>query len=112
VAQEEPEAPKPVGPRKQLAIIIFSGLGGMVLGLSTLSFYGRPQEKLANIGIGFGIGVIVGTLYTGYSAATKPRELYMEEPLPPPTGFLEVEKANRLSVNEVVLPIFAYSHSF
>src|SRR5580704_14870733 len=32
------------GPRKQLATIIFAGLGGAILGLSTLSFYGRPQD--------------------------------------------------------------------
>lgn len=64
------------GPRKQIAIIIFSGLAGMVLGLSTLSFYGRPQDKLSNVGIGFAVGVIAGTVYTTYRAATKPRQFY------------------------------------
>lgn len=64
------------GPRKQLATIVFAGLAGAVLGLSTLSFYGRPQDKLPNIGIGLGVGIIVGTVYTTYQAATKPREFY------------------------------------
>ena len=41
------------GPRKQLATIIFAGLGGAILGLSTLSFYGRPQDHLENIALGF-----------------------------------------------------------
>jgi hypothetical protein len=64
------------GPRKQLATIIFAGLGGAVLGLSTLSFYGRPQDNLSNIAIGFAVGVIVGTTYVTYTAATNPAAFY------------------------------------
>lgn len=60
------------GPRKQLATIVFAGLAGAVLGLSTLSFYGRPQDKLSNIAVGFAIGIIVGTAYTTYKQATRP----------------------------------------
>lgn len=66
------------GPRRQLATIIFAGLGGAILGLSTLSFYGRPQEKLSNIAIGFAVGVISGTAYVTYKAATNPEEFYAE----------------------------------
>lgn len=69
------------GPRKQLATILFAGLGGAVLGLSTLSFYGRPQDKLSNIAIGFAFGVIVGTTFVTYKAATNPSEIYGLEPL-------------------------------
>jgi hypothetical protein len=58
------------GPRRQLATIVFAGLGGAVLGLSTLSFYGRPQDNLSNIGIGFAAGVIIGTIFVTYKAAT------------------------------------------
>lgn len=75
-AQGSTRGEKMVGPRKQLATIIFSGLGGAILGLSTLSFYGRPQDKLSNIAIGFAVGVIVGTSYVTYKAASDPRELY------------------------------------
>jgi hypothetical protein len=64
------------GPRKQLAIILYAGLGGSILGLSTLSFYGRPQDKLSNIAIGFAIGAILGTGYVTYQAATHPAEFY------------------------------------
>ncbi len=64
------------GPRKQLATIIFGGLGGAILGLSTLSFYGRPQDKLSNIAIGAAVGVIAGTAFVTYKAATNPSELY------------------------------------
>lgn len=64
------------GTRKQIATIIFAGLAGAVLGLSTLSFYGRPQDKLSNIAVGFAIGVISGTVYTTYQAATAPYDNY------------------------------------
>lgn len=48
-------------------------------GIRTLSFYGRPQDKLANIAIGFAFGVIAGTVYVTYNAASNPRELYSYE---------------------------------
>lgn len=88
LAQRFPaQSTKTPGPRRQLATIVFCGLGGAVLGLSTLSFYSRPQEKLSNIGIGAAIGIIVGATYTTYQAATRPyvgavnleRELQMLE---------------------------------
>jgi hypothetical protein len=64
------------GTRKQIATIIFAGLAGAILGLSTLSFYGRPQDKLSNIAIGFAVGVISGTVYTTYKAIHAPYEQY------------------------------------
>lgn len=70
------DRPSAGGPRRQLATIIYSGLGGAVLGLSTLSFYGRPQDKLSNIAVGFAVGVITGTIAVTYKAATNPDEFY------------------------------------
>ena len=67
------------GPRKQLATIIFAGLGGAILGLSTLSFYGRPQDNLKNIAIGFAVGVIGGTAFASYKAAVRPGEFYGDD---------------------------------
>lgn len=72
----EGDRPSSGGPRRQLATIIYSGLGGAVLGLSTLSFYGRPQDKLSNIAVGFAVGVIVGTIAVTYNAATNPDDFY------------------------------------
>lgn len=77
----EENAPKG-GPRKQLATIVFAGLGGAILGLSTLSFYGRPQDNLANIAVGFAVGIIVGTVYVTYKAASSPAEFYGERVAP------------------------------
>lgn len=67
---QENTSTKKGGPRRQLATILFAGLGGAILGLSTLSFYGRPQDNLGNIGIGFAVGVVAGTVYVTYRSAT------------------------------------------
>lgn len=76
--QEEPGFVEKYGPRRQISTIVYMGLAGAVLGLSTLSFYGRPQDHLTNIPIGFGVGVIIGTVYMTYQAATNPDEFYRE----------------------------------
>lgn len=55
-------------------MIFLAGLGGAVLGLSTLSFHGRPQDHLGSIAIGFAVGVVFGTIYVTYNTATKPKE--------------------------------------
>ena len=81
-AEEGTTKSKMGGPRRQLATILFAGLGGSILGLSTLSFYGRPQDKLSNIAIGFAVGVIAGTVYVTYKAANNPQELYGKEYIP------------------------------
>ncbi len=75
-AQAPEEKVELSGTRKQLATIVFAGLAGAILGLSTLSFYGRPQDNLANIAIGFAVGVIGGASYTTYKAATQPYEAF------------------------------------
>lgn len=64
------------GPKRRINYIVLAGLGGAVLGLSTLSFYGRPQDKLSNIAIGFAFGVIAGTIMTTYQAASDPKDFY------------------------------------
>jgi len=49
--------------RRNIATIIFCGVGGAVLGISTLSFYGDPQNHIENITTGFALGLIGGTAY-------------------------------------------------
>ncbi len=75
-AQNAGRSENSAGPRRQLATIIFAGLSGAMLGLSTLSFYGRPQERLNNIAVGFALGIFSGTIYTTYKAAAKPQDFY------------------------------------
>lgn len=111
------------GPRRQLATIIFAGLGGAVLGLSTLSFYGRPQEKLANIAIGFAFGIIAGTALVTYKAATSPAEFYgaglpLEESRPvehEARPWIEIEKTRQSAgaPDSMRSPVaLSFSHSF
>lgn len=49
--------------KSQVAKILLSGLGGAVLGISTLSFYDRPQDHLSNVAVGGVLGVVLGSLY-------------------------------------------------
>lgn len=96
------------GPRRQLATILFAGLGGAVIGLSTLSFYGRPQDHLSNIALGFAGGVILGTTIVTYRAATNPTDFYGTRP--------QVEKdialTQRSSVHPLRAPTFAMNFEF
>jgi hypothetical protein len=80
-AQKATNTEKVSGPKKQLSTIVFAGVAGAILGLSTLSFYGRPQDKLSNIAVGFAIGVISGAIYTTYKAASQPRDFYRDSQL-------------------------------
>ncbi len=63
---------------KDASVIAVAGVGGAILGLSTLSFVDEPQDHLSNIYIGAAIGVIIGVGYVAYSAATKSRNYYYE----------------------------------
>jgi hypothetical protein len=111
-AQEAPAeatATTKSGPRKQLSIIFLSGLSGAVLGLSTLSFYGRPQDHMSNIAVGFAIGVVFGTVYVTYNTAKKPKEYLSEvetnpfKPIETSRGVVEARKSPQL---------FSYNFSF
>ena len=108
----------PRGPRKQLATIIFCGLGGAVLGVSTLSFYGRPQERLSNIAVGFALGIIAGAVYTTYRTATKPYDQYQYQNVPgtllePEYNFQELDPMLReQKMADVVVPLGGYRWDF
>lgn len=49
--------------RRGVAVMMFAGVAGAVIGLSTLSFYGDPQEHTNNIWMGLGIGTAIGGVY-------------------------------------------------
>jgi hypothetical protein len=52
-----------IGFRRGLATVMLAGVGGAILGLSTLSFYGEPQEHIGNIWTGLAFGAIGGAAY-------------------------------------------------
>lgn len=52
--------------RTNFAIAMYSAMGGAVLGLSTLSFYDKPNEHTDNVTIGAGLGLLLGLSYISY----------------------------------------------
>ena len=62
-----------------VAIVSGCGLGGAILGLSTLSFVEKPSEHLRSIVVGGALGIIVGVAVVAYLQATKTSELYEEQ---------------------------------
>lgn len=55
--------------KRSVATMIFSSLGGAVLGLSTLPFYGEPQEHANNITVGALLGFVAGAGYVVYDSS-------------------------------------------
>lgn len=55
--------------KRGVATVLFSTLGGAILGLSTLSFYGEPQEHTENITTGALIGALAGGAYLLYDTS-------------------------------------------
>jgi hypothetical protein len=74
-----------------------------------LSFYGRPQDNLSNIAIGFAVGVITGTVIVTYRAATNPAEFYGAQFRPDQS----IEKSIHLTSVQDVTPLkMNYTFSF
>jgi hypothetical protein len=71
-AQSAKAADTDFNTREAIGIILLSGLGGGVLGLSTLSFYSKPEDHIQNIPIGAGIGVIASAIYLTVKLLDKP----------------------------------------
>lgn len=57
--------------KRTTATILFSSIGGGILGLSTLSFYGKPQEHTDNITNGVLLGLVAGVSYVMYDNYTQ-----------------------------------------
>lgn len=62
------------GVRRGVATMIFSSIGGAVLGLSTLPFYGQPEEHTQNISNGALLGLIAGGAYLIYQSDSEPQQ--------------------------------------
>lgn len=64
--------------KNDFLVVLAGGLGGAVLGLSTLSFVDEPEDHLDNILTGGAIGIIAGVIYVAYRQANVPS--YFDEP--------------------------------
>jgi hypothetical protein len=64
--------------RRNTAIVLFGAIGGGILGLSTLSFYGDPKEHTNNINMGALFGLMAGGSIVIYENAprSQPQRTY------------------------------------
>lgn len=62
--------------KRNVATVLFASLGGAILGLSTLPFYGEPQEHTDNISYGALGGFVVGMGYVFYNSARPTASTY------------------------------------
>jgi drug/metabolite transporter (DMT)-like permease len=72
--------------KRKFSVVALCGVGGAVLGLSTLSFYGEPQEHFSNVWTGLIVGLVAGTVYVStekqdeYAVFLPPQKRFPEEP--------------------------------
>lgn len=66
-----------------IVTVAATGLGGAVLGLSTLSFVEEPSEHLNNIVVGGAIGIILGVGIVAWRQANKSAQYYNQQVLVP-----------------------------
>lgn len=60
-------------------MVVGSGLGGGVLGLSTLSFVEDPSDHLKNILVGASLGIIIGVAVVAYGQANRSQAQYYKK---------------------------------
>jgi hypothetical protein len=57
-----------------LLVVVGAGVGGAVLGLSTLSFYDTPSKNISNVWTGAALGIIAGVIFVAVSHAQKAQD--------------------------------------
>jgi hypothetical protein len=62
--------------KNDMMVIAAAGVGGAVLGLSTLSFVDEPGDHFDNVLTGAAVGLIVGVLYVAYRQAYGPAGIF------------------------------------
>ena len=65
--------------KNDMMVIIAAGVGGAILGLSTLSFVDEPGDHYDNVLTGGAIGLIAGVLYIAYRQAYGPSGIFAYE---------------------------------
>lgn len=95
--------------KRNIATVLFASLGGAVLGLSTLSFYGDPEEHTNNIGTGALLGFLGGVSYLAYDSSRPGAPVYDYS-----QSFGIDYRSRRASATQVAksLPLVQYSFTF
>ena len=101
-----------------LYLVLGTGLGGAVLGLSTLSFAEKPSDHMKNIAYGGALGIVVGVSIVIFGQATKSTStisdndsLKMTPALVEGLTRLEFSK-QKIAQNFLMQPTVDYSFSF
>jgi len=68
--------------KSDMMVIVAAGVGGAVLGLSTLSFTDEPGDHYDNVLTGGAIGLIAGVLYVAYRQAYGPSGIFAYKETP------------------------------
>ncbi len=98
---------------EDLTLVASAGLGGAILGLSTLSFEAEPTQHFRHVLVGGSLGIIVGVAIIAWRQATKNQNNY--EPLYqyqiqdlklPPSPFIADSVANSS------FTFFQWDHTF
>lgn len=74
VAQEDSADDILKNTQNDIFLVAGAGVGGAILGLSTLSFVDRPSQHISNIWTGAALGIIAGVLFVAYNSAQKGSE--------------------------------------
>lgn len=73
-AQDEGEDDLLKSTQNDILLVGIAGVGGAILGLSTLSFVDKPSKHLSNIWTGAALGVIAGVIFVAYNSAQRGTE--------------------------------------
>lgn len=100
-----------------LTLVLGAGIGGAVLGLSTLSFVDRPKDHLKNIAIGGAIGIVLGVGIAVFGQATKSQAIVADAEAPLNSNSVEsFARADfskqRIAENYLMQPTVGYNFSF
>jgi hypothetical protein len=103
-----------------LTLVGAMGLGGAILGLSTLSFVDEPKDHLKNILIGGAFGIIIGVGFVAWQQATKSQGKYEGTAFVPTADFgttqrvawqqAQIQKSFKKDAKST--PTFSYSFDF
>ena len=69
---------------RDITLVMATGAGGAVLGLSTLSFVDEPEDHLRNIVVGGAIGIIIGVGLVAYNQANESKDDFRGASVSPP----------------------------
>lgn len=70
--------------QNDIMLIAGAGVGGAILGLSTLSFYDKPSKNLANVWTGAALGIIAGVIIVAVGHANKSQDHLTSQHRPSP----------------------------